>query len=72
MLMRWGDAGLGTAERRRAAGLSLRLVARSAGTSETNVAAYERGVKQPRAHTLQRLLAMIDAGGDSAIHGETC
>ena len=53
---------------RRAQGLTLQQVARAAGTSETNVAAYERGAKRPSARTLARLTAVIDAGADSAIH----
>jgi transcriptional regulator with XRE-family HTH domain len=54
--------------RRRAEHLTLAQVARAAGTSETNVAAYERGSKNPSARTLARLMAMIEAGGASAIH----
>ena len=49
-------------------GLTLRQVARAAGTSETNVAAYERGSKAVHPRTLRRLLAAIDAGADSPIH----
>lgn len=41
---------------RRAAGLSQRDLARSAGTSGATVAAYESGAKDPRARTLTRLL----------------
>lgn len=55
-------------ERRRSAGLTLREVARAAGTSETNLSAYERGTKQPGPRTLSRLLAMIDVGADSPVH----
>lgn len=54
--------------RRRAAGLTARQVARAAGTSETNVAAYERGVKLSSAATLQRILSTIEAGHLSPIH----
>ena len=54
-------------ERRRACGLSARLVARATGTSETNVAAYERGDKAPNPATLRRVLAAIDAGADSPV-----
>ena len=46
-------------------------MARAAGTSETNVAAYERGTKTPRGTTLDRLTAAIEAGGQSRIHTET-
>lgn len=45
---------------RRAAGLTQRELARRAGTSGATVAAYERGRKEPRLSTLQRL---IDAAG---------
>jgi transcriptional regulator with XRE-family HTH domain len=38
------------------------------GTSESNIAAYERGVKVPGAVTLQRILDAIDAGSESAIY----
>jgi len=55
-------------ERRREAGLTLRSVARAAGTSESNVSAYERGAKPPRPATLDRLIAMIDAGARSPVH----
>jgi transcriptional regulator with XRE-family HTH domain len=54
--------------RRRAERLTLQQVARAAGTSETNVAAYERGSKRPSLRTLARLTAVIDAGSGSAIH----
>lgn len=54
-------------DRRRGAGLTARQVAEAIGTSETNVAAYERGDKTPNPATLVRLLAAIDAGGDSPI-----
>ena len=54
--------------RRREAGLTLRSVARAAGTSESNVSAYERGTKVPRAVTLDRMLAVIAAGSRSPIH----
>jgi transcriptional regulator with XRE-family HTH domain len=57
--------------RRRRAGLTLAAVARAAGTSATNLSAYERGTKQPNAATLRRVLAMIDAGADSPIHQHT-
>lgn len=53
---------------RRDAGLTLAQVARAAGTSETNVSAYERDAKQPNATTLERLTAAIEAGSDSPIH----
>lgn len=54
--------------RRRERGLTLRAVARASGTSETNVSAYERGEKVPNERTVERLLAVIDAGADSLIH----
>jgi transcriptional regulator with XRE-family HTH domain len=54
-------------ERRRAAGLTARQLAQATGTSETNVAAYERGDKTPRQPTLARLLAAIDAGAGSPV-----
>jgi hypothetical protein len=43
-------------------------VARAAGTSETNVSAYERGTKRPNDATLSRLLMAIDAGADDVVH----
>lgn len=55
-------------DRRRAAGLTLREVARAAGTAETNVAAYERGAKRPSPRTLRRLLCAVAAGSDSLVH----
>jgi transcriptional regulator with XRE-family HTH domain len=54
--------------RRRSAGLTLDQVARAAGTSASNVSAYERGTRLPHTSTLRRLLAVIDAGGDSPVH----
>jgi len=54
-------------ERRRAAGLTARQVAEAIGTSETNVAAYERGDKTPSPKTLNRLLAACHAGRGSPI-----
>ena len=53
---------------RRKNGLTLREVARSGGTSEPNVSAYERGAKRPSARTLERLVAVIEAGADSPVH----
>jgi AcrR family transcriptional regulator len=55
------------AERTRS-GLTLHEVARAAGTSVSNVAAYERGDKRARDHTVDRLLAMIRIGAQSPIH----
>jgi transcriptional regulator with XRE-family HTH domain len=52
---------------RRKAGLTAAQVARVTGTSESNVAAYERGDKVPGSSTLQRILDAVEAGGDSAI-----
>jgi transcriptional regulator with XRE-family HTH domain len=57
--------------RRRSAGLTLRQVARAAGTSESNVSAYERGAKTPSPRTLRRITAAIDAGGASPVHANT-
>jgi transcriptional regulator with XRE-family HTH domain len=54
-------------ERRRAARLTAAQVAYTIGTSETNVAAYERGDKTPNAATLTRLLAAVDLGARSPI-----
>lgn len=49
-------------------GLSLAATARAAGTSESNVSAYERGAKQPNPATMTRLTAVIRCGTDSPIH----
>lgn len=54
-------------DHRRAAGLTARQVAVATGTSETNVAAYERGDKTPNSATLGRLLAACNAGDSSRI-----
>jgi transcriptional regulator with XRE-family HTH domain len=54
--------------RRRKAGLTAAQVARVTGTSESNIAAYERGVKVPGALTLQRVLDAVNAGSESAIY----
>jgi len=53
---------------RRKSGLSLATVARAAGTSATNVSAYERGTKRANDATLARLCAAVRAGSDSPIH----
>ncbi len=53
---------------RRKAGLTLEQVARAAGTSESNVAAYERGAKRPGVLTERRLLTAIGAGKLSSVH----
>jgi transcriptional regulator with XRE-family HTH domain len=53
--------------RRRNAGLTAAKVARATGTSETNVAAYERGDKTPGQVVLERLQMAFDAGGESTI-----
>ena len=55
-------------ERRHKAELTLAQVARAAGTSESNVSAYERGAKAMNHRTLQRLTAAIEAGGASIVH----
>jgi DNA-binding XRE family transcriptional regulator len=47
--------------------LTAAQVARAVGTSETNVAAYERGDKAPNADTAARIDAAIAAGKNSAI-----
>jgi transcriptional regulator with XRE-family HTH domain len=54
--------------RRREAGLTAAQVARVTGTSESNIAAYERGVKVPGPSTLERILDAIDAGSESRIY----
>jgi transcriptional regulator with XRE-family HTH domain len=53
---------------RRKAGLTAAQVARVTGTSESNIAAYERGDKVPASVTLQRIVDAIEAGSDSAIY----
>lgn len=55
-------------ELRLAEGLTLRQVARAAGTSETNVSAYERATKTPGPKTMRRILAAVRAGSESAVH----
>ncbi|HEY7948664.1 MAG TPA: helix-turn-helix transcriptional regulator [Acidimicrobiales bacterium] len=54
--------------RRREAGLTAAQVARVTGTSESNIAAYERGDKVPGSPTLQRIVDAIDAGSESDIY----
>lgn len=53
---------------RQAGGLALAAVARAAGTSESNVSAYERGAKRPNASTARRIGAAVRCGADSPIH----
>lgn len=53
---------------RQRSGLSLAAVARAAGTSATNVSAYERGTKRANRATQARLSVAVRAGADSAIH----
>lgn len=53
---------------RRKVGLTAAQVARVTGTSESNVAAYERGDKVPGSVTLARLVDAIDAGSESPIY----
>lgn len=53
--------------RRLREGLTLRAVARAAGTSQSNLSAYERGAKTPSARTVCRILAVIDAGRNSPV-----
>ena len=55
-------------ERRRDARLTAAQVARVTGTSESNIAAYERGGKVAGPLTLQRIVDAIDAGSESAIY----
>jgi len=55
-------------EHRRRRGLTLAAVARAAGTSESNVSAYERGTKVPNERTRARLSAVVEAGADSVVH----
>jgi transcriptional regulator with XRE-family HTH domain len=50
------------------AGLTLDQVARAAGTSASNVSAYERGTKTPQPQTLARLLVVIRARSSSVVH----
>lgn len=52
---------------RLSSGLTTAALARAAGTSESNVAAYERGAKNPAPETLARLHALIAAGSGSPI-----
>src|ERR1700733_12950889 len=52
---------------RRASGLTAKQIARAIGTSETNIAAYERGAKVPNAATMARIKAAIAAGANSPI-----
>lgn len=54
--------------KRLANGLTLAAVARAAGTSTSNVSAYERGAKRPSDATVGRLTAVIDVGVNSPIH----
>jgi transcriptional regulator with XRE-family HTH domain len=53
---------------RRKAGLTAAQVARVTGTSESNIAAYERGAKVAGPATLQRIRDAIEAGSESAIY----
>ena len=46
----------------------MRQVACAAGTSESNLSAYERGAKRPNRKTLSRVSAAIDATADSPIY----
>lgn len=55
-------------ERRWRARLTLSQVGRAAGTAESNVSAYERGVKRPGSAALARVEAAIDAGADGVVH----
>ena len=62
------DSGYEMRAARQRSGLSLAAVARAAGTSATNVSAYERGTKRANRATRARLVAAVRAGADSAIH----
>ncbi len=55
-------------QERAARGLKQADVARAAGTSSSNVSAYEIGSKTPKAGTAARIEACISAGADSPIH----
>jgi transcriptional regulator with XRE-family HTH domain len=55
-------------ERRRNSSLTAAQVARVTGTSESNIAAYERGGKVAGPPTLQRIVDAIDAGSESTIY----
>jgi transcriptional regulator with XRE-family HTH domain len=55
-------------ERRRGVGLTAAQVARVTGTSESNIAAYERGGKVAGPLTLERIVDAIDAGSESTIY----
>lgn len=58
-------------EARVAAGLTLAQVARAAGTTASNLSAYETGAKRPQPDTVDRVMAMIGVGPHSAIHRQT-
>lgn len=51
------DVGELISEARRRAGLTIRQVARRAGTSHSAIAAYESGAKAPNTATLARVLS---------------
>lgn len=53
--------------KRRRHGLTLRSLARAAGTAETNLSAYERGTKIPNARTVGRLETILAAGSQSPL-----
>jgi transcriptional regulator with XRE-family HTH domain len=55
-------------ELRKAQNLTLGAVSRAAGTSASNLSAYEHGRKQPNQATLNRLQASIAVGAASPIH----
>lgn len=54
-------------EARWGAGLTAKQVAKAIGTSETNVAAYERGDKVPNEATRARIGAAVSAGAASPV-----
>lgn len=55
-------------QERTATGLTLAAVARCAGTSSSNLSAYENDRKRPNAATLHRIRTAIAAGAASPIH----
>lgn len=54
-------------KKRNLCGLSLDTVARSIGTSASNLSAYERGTKTPNAVTVARIRSALMAGGNSPV-----
>ncbi len=54
-------------QERLASGLTAAQIAHAAGTSESNIAAYERGDKNPNPATLERVCHLLRAGATSPI-----